>query len=157
MHKRESGFTLIELLVVVAIVGILAAIAIPNMLQAIDKSRQNRTMSDLRTVGTALEGYNIDHSAYPVVASETGMSGSALETSLEPVFIRILPTQDSWDTDMRYISDGKVYTAGSLSRDGRAGGSLTVAGAGGPTNSFDCDIIFSNGQFLQWPEGAQLD
>jgi general secretion pathway protein G len=157
MRRRESGFTLIELLVTVAIIGILAAIVIPNMLQAIDKSRQNRTMSDLRTLGTALEEYNIDHSAYPVMASEAAMSGSALELALEPVFIRILPTEDAWQNGMRYSSDGKIYTAGSLSRDGRLGGSLVVSGFGGATTQFDCDIVFVNGQFLQWPEGAQLD
>ena len=157
MRRRESGFTLIELLVTVAIIGILAAIVVPNMLQAIDKSRQNRTMADLRTLGTALEEYNIDHSAYPVMAAEADLGGSALELALEPVFIRILPTEDAWQNGMRYSSDGRVYTAGSLSRDGRMGGNLTVSGIGGATSQFDCDIVFANGQFVQWPEGAQLD
>jgi len=157
MSMKQRGFTLIELLVTVAIIGILAAIVIPNMLQAIDKSRQNRTMADLRTVGTALEEYNIDNSAYPVMASEAVLAGSALELALEPVFIRVLPTADAWQNGMRYASDGTVYTAGSLSRDGRMGGNLTVSGIGGATTQFDCDIVFSNGQFLQWPEGAQLD
>lgn len=157
MRKKECGFTLIELLVAVAIIGILVAITIPNMLQAIDKSRQNRTMADLRTVGTALEEYNIDNSVYPILASETDIMGSVLELSLEPVFIRILPTDDAWQNGMRYVSDGKIYTAGSLARDGRMGGNLTVSGSGGSTSDFDCDIIFSNGQFLQWPAGAQMD
>ena len=157
MRKKQAGFTLIELLVAVAVIGIIAAIAIPNMLQAIDKSRQNRTMAELRTVGTALEEYNIDQSAYPIVASEADMGGSALEMALEPIHIRILPTEDSWHNPMRYVSDGVVYTVGSLARDGRFGGNLTVAGTGGSTSDFDCDIIFANGQFLQWPQGTQAD
>jgi len=157
MRKQQSGFTLIELLVTVAIIGILAAIVIPNMLQAIDKSRQNRTMADLRTMGSALEEFNIDNSAYPVVVAEAEVSGALIETSLEPVFIRVLPTQDAWQNAIRYVSDGTTYTTGSLARDGRIGGNLAVGGSGGATNSFDCDIVFSNGQFLQWPEGTQLD
>jgi type II secretion system protein G len=157
MRAKQAGFTLIELLVAVAVVGILAAIAIPNMLQAIDKSRQNRTMAELRTVATALEEYNIDQSAYPVVATEAEMAGSALEMALEPVHIRVLPTQDSWNNGMRYVSDGVLYTAGSLARDGRFGGNLIVEGAGGRTTDFDCDIVFANGQFLQWPAGTQVD
>jgi general secretion pathway protein G len=157
MGRKQAGFTLIELLVAVAVIGILAAIAIPNMLQAIDKSRQNRTMAELRTLGTALEEYNIDQSSYPIVATEADMAGSALEMALEPVHIRVLPTEDSWHNPMRYVSDGVVYTSGSLARDGRFGGNLAVEGAGGSTSDFDCDIVFSNGQFLQWPAGAQVD
>ena len=62
--RREKGFTLIELLIVVAIIGIIAAIAIPNLLNAIDRSKQKRTMADMRSVGTAVEEYAIDNNFY---------------------------------------------------------------------------------------------
>ena len=48
MRRKDKGFTLIELLIVVAIIGIIAAIAIPNLLNAIDRGKQKRTMADLR-------------------------------------------------------------------------------------------------------------
>lgn len=62
---RPGGFTLIELLIVVAIVAILAAIAVPNFLEARTRAAVSRTVSDLRTIATALESYHVDFSRYP--------------------------------------------------------------------------------------------
>lgn len=156
--KKQKGFTLIELLIVVAIIGIIAAIAIPNLLNAIDRGKQKRTMADLRSVGTSVEEYAIDNSFYPNLPSETIIAGSVLESSVEPIYIRNVPTNDGWGFSMRYVSDTTIYTVGSLAKDGSAGGTLTLNPAtGGPVQDFDCDIIFSGGSFIQWPEGTQSD
>jgi general secretion pathway protein G len=157
LTKKQKGFTLIELLIVVAIIGIIAAIAIPNLLNAIDRGKQKRTMADLRSVGTSVEEYAIDNSFYPNVASESDIAGSAMESVVEPIYIRNVPTADGWGWNMRYVSDTTIYTLGSLAKDGSAGGSLTLTGTGGPTTDFDCDIVFSAGSFIQWPEGTQSD
>src|SRR6185436_18674419 len=61
---NKKGFTLIELLIVVAIIAILAAIAIPNMLEAQTRARVARLKADMRTVVTALESYNVDRNKY---------------------------------------------------------------------------------------------
>ena len=73
MRKRESGFTLIELLIVIAIIGILAAIAIPNLLNAVQRGKQKRTMSDMRALATAVEAYAVDNNVYPAATCNPGL------------------------------------------------------------------------------------
>jgi len=63
---RKSGFTLIELLIVVAIIAILAAIAVPNFLEAQVRAKVSRVRSDMRSIGIALEAYFVDWNSYTV-------------------------------------------------------------------------------------------
>jgi len=65
----RRGFTLIELLIVVAIIAILAAIAIPNFLEAQVRSKVSRSKADMRTLATALESYAVEHTKYPIDGS----------------------------------------------------------------------------------------
>src|SRR5215213_6311347 len=65
-RKIWSGFTLIELLIVVAITAILAAIAVPNFLEAQVRAKASRAKSDLRTLVTAAETYVIDNNKYAI-------------------------------------------------------------------------------------------
>lgn len=61
---NRQAFTLIELLIVVAIIGILAAIAVPNFLNAQTRAKVSRAVADLRSIGTALEMYRLDNNDY---------------------------------------------------------------------------------------------
>lgn len=62
---RQKAFTLIELLIVVAIIGILAAIAVPNFMNAQTRAKIARVESDLKSMSTAIEMYRMDNNAYP--------------------------------------------------------------------------------------------
>ena len=85
---NKKGFTLIELLIVVAIIGIIAAIAIPNLLNAIQRGKQKRTMADMRSIATAVEAFSVDNNRYP----SGGSPLSAIRSSVEPRYIKKLPT-----------------------------------------------------------------
>ncbi|PYT11308.1 MAG: hypothetical protein DMF51_15845 [Acidobacteria bacterium] len=146
--RSPSGFTLVELLVVVAVIGIISAIAMPNLLNALDKSKQKKTMSDVRTIGVAVEAYATDASNYP-----NGVVGWAnLKAIIDPYFIKSPPDTDGWNNiwDASTTVGGTNYTVASYGRDGTAS-----ARGGGPTTDFNCDIVFSQGRFFQWPEGTQ--
>lgn len=71
-QHRIFGFTLIELLIVVAIIAILAAIAVPNFLEAQTRAKVSRAKADMRTMATAIESYYVDWNKYPLCADELG-------------------------------------------------------------------------------------
>lgn len=69
---NKHGFTLIELLIVVAIIGILAAIAVPNFMNAQIRAKIAKADSELRSLATALEAYRVDNNIYPPWLNENG-------------------------------------------------------------------------------------
>jgi len=131
----------------VMMLGIIAAIAIPNLLNAIDRGKQKRTMADLRSIGTASEAYAVDNDHYPIGNLR------AVERVLEPVYIKNMPLVDGWNGPIDYDgpAGGVGYTVKSWGKDAQEEGNPL----GQATHDFDCDIIFIDGKFTQWPEGMQ--
>lgn len=140
-------------LAIIAMVGILAAIAIPNFLTAMQRSKQKRTMADMRTIATALDAYGTEHfgEEYPA-----GTTVAELRSHLEPKYLQTLPVRDGWEHELRYMPlPGRGYVIVS------AGANMTFEAespdeyASGVTTHFDCDIVFANGEFRLYPEGVQ--
>ncbi len=163
MGKRKKGFTLLELLIVVAIIGIIAGIAIPNLLIAISRSRQRRSMADMRSIATAWEARNVETGRYnaagvAVPGVDQPVDLSALTTALSPTYIKQMPLYDGWEHPFACFTNqawggsatAETYAIISPGRDGQFATTETL----GMFQSFDCDIIYSNGSFLTYPEGG---
>ncbi len=165
IRRDKRGFTLIELLIVVAIIGIIVAIAIPNLLNAIQRAKQKRTMADMRAIGTAAEAYAVDNNHYPGAAGwnlPTGMTIPSttiigdVQNNLMPTYIKQIPLKDGWNSYFLYTTanNDQDYIVCSAGKDG----TMQLTGTGpvvGPTTDFNADIVFVDGQFVQWPEGQQ--
>ena len=138
MLRREKGFTLIELLIVVAIIGIIAAIAVPNLLTAIQRSKQKRTMADLRAIGTALGSYQTDYDFYPTVAATTDFSYIQIGgATVGPTYYKG-SVNDGWGNTYRYTSTGPSYTLCSQGKNTVATGA-----------DFNADIMHIDGAMIE--------
>jgi general secretion pathway protein G len=126
-RNRQAGFTLIELLVVMVILGLLAALVVPNYLKQGDKARVNTTRAQIEMIGTALDTFRLDIGRYPT--SEEGLDAlrnppAGVDRWDGPYLKKDVP-KDGWGNPFIYRSPGEQepYELFSYGADGVAGGS----------------------------------
>ena len=166
--RKDKGFTLIELLIVVAIIGILAALLIPNAMGALQRAKVRGTQKDIGTIATCVMDYLTDKAVPPadgLAALKTAISGT--------IYIKVMPTKDQWGTDFQYFSGASIsaYGLSGLSADdflvasyGRGGtvetwSYLAATPEAGlydlsTVASFDNDIINLSGGFIRGPRAG---
>ena len=173
-RRSQQGFTLIELLIVVAIISIIAAILIPNLIDSLQKGKQKRTMGDMRNTGTCWMSWLTDQigaSAAGATARTYDLSGLTIvpaATLLTSLFVdqtffycQEVPLVDGWGNAMEYrqstnLLDANVMSIRSPGRTGGfdAGGTVYTIGAFVTTN-YDHDIVWADGLFIVYPAGTQ--
>ena len=135
--RAQSGFTLIEIMVVVVILGILAALVVPQIISRPDEARVAKARQDIRAVESALKLYRLDNFQYPT--TEQGLAALVDKPTTQPEprnwksggYLDRIPT-DPWGNVYHYRNPGEhgeidVYTLG---RDGRPDGEESDADIG---------------------------
>jgi general secretion pathway protein G len=127
--SRTRGFTLIEIMVVVVILGILAAIVVPKVMDRPDSARITKAKQDIRALESALNLYKLDNFNYP--STDQGLEALAKKPSGAPEprnwkqggYIDRMP-KDPWGNDYQYMQPGAHGDLDlfSLGADGRPGG-----------------------------------
>jgi len=126
IRVAEQGFTLLEIMVVVVIIGLLAAIVVPNFVGNIDKAAVSRTKQDIRGIETALNLYRLDNFRYPsggdglqaLVTNPGESSAPNWKQQLKKVPV------DPWNHPYQYANPGQhsEFDVFSLGADGQEGG-----------------------------------
>ncbi len=126
---KQSGFTLIEIMVVVVIIGILASVVVPRIMDNPDKARVAKAKNDIQAIGSALDIYRLDNYVYPTTDQGLEALVSQPTSAPEPAnwkqggYIKKL-SKDPWGNEYLYLNPGEhsetdIY---SLGADGAPGG-----------------------------------
>src|SRR5689334_14485866 len=127
--SRQRGFTLIEIMVVVVIIGLLAAVIVPNLMGNVDQARVSKARQDIQAIETALTMFRLDNARYPT--TDQGLK-ALIQQPTDPSirnwrpggYVK-KPSRDPWGNDYQYVypgTHGGEYDLYSLGQDGQPGG-----------------------------------
>lgn len=125
----QQGFTLIEVMVVIVILGVLAALIVPNVMGRGDKAKIDTTAIALNSTASALDQYKVDNGRYPSM-QDGGLEAlitkpASAKNWLDGGYVKGGYPKDSWENDMQYVipgSDGRAFDLYSYGADGQPGG-----------------------------------
>jgi type II secretion system protein G len=162
----KDGFTLIELLIVVAIIAILAAIAVPNFLEAQTRSKVSRAKADMRAIATSLESYRVDTNAYPLSFVDAPLAPGYWPGNLRTTWFVLLTTPIAYMTsipkdsfggdfrvntlnDLRFLFDYRrtylTKTAGGATTLKEVSTGVAASNANDPQGTVDSWLLYSPG------------
>ncbi|MBK3849755.1 MAG: type II secretion system major pseudopilin GspG [Gammaproteobacteria bacterium] len=128
--RKQGGFTLIEIMVVVVILGILAALVVPQVMNRPDQAKVTVAKGDIKAIGAALDMYKLDNYAYP--STQQGLDALVEKPGGNPQpknwnrdgYLKRVP-KDPWGNEYQYLSPGTQgqYDLYSYGADGKQGGS----------------------------------
>ena len=170
-RNRQKGFTLIELLIVVAIIGIIAAILIPNLLDALQKAKQKRTVADIRNTGTAWMSWLTDQVGAASAGAAKTYNASSFGTVSYPelfeylhpsstfFYMQEVPQIDGWKYPLTFAKAGNLLDANTviICSGGRDAGPTGIACNASWTvapfvaTDYDQNIVWADGYFVAWP------
>jgi general secretion pathway protein G len=166
LRRSESGFSLIELLIVVAIIGIIASMLIPNLLDAMQKAKQKRTVAEIRITGSSLFSWLTDQvgaaaagqstTQVDVTAYGAGITADNLASILVPQYVQRVPSVDGWKNTYDYylqtadLHARRVMAIRSRGRDGAADSTSYTVTSFDPTD-YDRDIVWADGFMVRYP------
>lgn len=134
---KQRGFTLIEIMVVVVILGILAALVVPQVMNRPDQAKVTVAKGDIKAIGAALDMYKLDNYSYP--STQQGLEALVKKPGGNPQpknwnrdgYLKRVP-KDPWGNEYQYLSPGTQgpYDLYSYGADGKQGGSELNADIG---------------------------
>ena len=140
-RRAQGGFTLIEIMVVVVILGILASVVVPRIMDNPDKARMVKAKNDVQAIKGALDLYKLDNFNYP--STDQGLQALVSKPSGSPEaknwkqggYLDALP-KDPWGNDYQYLSPGvnaevDVFSYGADARPGGEGANGDIGNWGG--------------------------
>lgn len=129
-QRKQRGFTLIEIMVVVVILGILAALVVPQVMNRPDQAKVTVAKGDIKAISAALDMYKLDNYSYP--STQQGLDALVQKPGGNPQpknwnrdgYLKRVP-KDPWGNDYQYLSPGTrgQYDLYSFGADGKQGGS----------------------------------